>query len=281
MLESLLEQLDPIFSKIQTHQFLLSIVHICEILLIGLIVLKLVDAGLKGIWARVSSHDILGRTRVEQRTETLRHIVRSVGRIVIWGAAIMMIIHEFGVDTGPLLTGAGILGLAVGFGAQALVKDVITGFFILLEDQYGVGDSVRIGDLEGVVEDMSLRTTILRNFEGHIHVIPNGAVSSVTVTTRDWARAVVDITVPHNVEIARLFNVLEGSESLIAEKMKDQVLDKPRILGIEKFSDEGATVRMAVKTLPLKRAEVTREWRRLIREVLDKEGIELSQKKEI
>src|SRR5678815_3509005 len=98
---------------------------------------------------------------------------------------------------------------------------------------------------------MSLRTTILRNFEGHIHVIPNGAVSSVTVTTRDWARAVVDITVPHNVEIARLFNVLEGSESLIAEKMKDQVLDKPRILGIEKFSDEGATVPVSYTHLTL------------------------------
>jgi len=281
MLESLLKELDPIYSKIHDHQFLLSLIHIFEILLIGLIVLKLVDAGFKGIWARVSSHDILGRTRVEQRTETLRHIVRSVGRIVIWGAAIMMIIHEFGIDTGPLLTGAGILGLAVGFGAQTLVKDVITGFFILLEDQYGVGDSVRIADLEGTVEDMSLRTTVLRNFEGHIHVIPNGAVSSVTVTTRDWARSVVDITVPHNVEIARLFKVLEGSGVLLEEKLKNLVLDKPKILGIEKLSDDGATVRMAVKTLPLKRAEVTREWRLLIRQVLDKEGIELSQKKEI
>jgi small conductance mechanosensitive channel len=128
---------------------------------------------------------------------------------------------------------------------------------------------------------MSLRTTILRNFEGHIHVIPNGTVSSVTVTTRDWARAVVDITVPHNVNISRLFGFLESSGNRLLEEFKEQVLDRPAILGIEKLSDQGATVRLAVKTLPSKQAELTREWRRLIREVLDNEGIELSQKKEI
>jgi small conductance mechanosensitive channel len=281
MPESLLSWFRLIYTQVFLNSFLLGLLHIFEILIIGLIVLRLVDTALKRVWDKVASHDILGRSRVEQRTETLRHIVGSVGRIVVWGAAILMIIHEFGVDTGPLLTGAGILGLAVGFGAQSLVKDVIAGFFILLEDQYAVGDSVRIGEHDGTVEYMSLRTTILRNFEGHIHVIPNGTVSSVTVTTRDWARAVVDITVPHNVNISRLFGLLESSGTRLLEEFKEQVLDRPAILGIEKLSDQGATVRLAVKTLPSKQAELTREWRRLIREVLDNEGIELSQKKEI
>jgi small conductance mechanosensitive channel len=281
MPESLLSWFRLIYAQVFLNSFLLGLLHIFEILLIGLIVLRLVDTALKRVWDKVVSQNILGRSRVEQRTETLRHIVGSVGRIVIWGAALLMIIHEFGVDTGPLLTGAGILGLAVGFGAQSLVKDVIAGFFILLEDQYAVGDSVRIGEHDGTVEYMSLRTTILRNFEGHIHVIPNGTVSSVTVTTRDWARAVVDITVPHNVNISRLFGLLESSGTRLLEEFKEQVLDRPAILGIEKLSDQGATVRLAVKTLPSKQAELTREWRRLIREVLDNEGIELSQKKEI
>jgi len=250
--------------------------HIAFILIAGLFALKLVDSALRRVWGIVPAGDT-GRSRVEQRTETLRHIVGSVGRILIWGIAILMIIHEFGIDTGPLLTGAGILGLAVGFGAQSMVKDVISGFFILLEDQYGVGDAIRIGDQDGVVEHMTLRITILRNFEGHVHVIPNGVISTVTVMTRDWARAVVDITVPHNVEIGRLFHILEKAGGQLFSDMKEQMMDKPEILGIEKLSNEGATVRMAVKTFPAKRAVVTREWRRRILEVLDQEGIALSQ----
>ena len=163
------------------------------------------------------------------------------------------------------------------------MKDVISGFFILLEDQYGVGDSVRIGDLEGVVEHMTLRITILRNFEGHVHVIPNGIVTSLTVTTRDWARAVVDITVPHTVEIGNLFRVLEttGDTSVSSEHEGSGDLEKPQILGIEKLSDEGATVRLAVKTTPSKKADVSREWRRMILEALDREGIELATRKGI
>jgi small-conductance mechanosensitive channel len=256
-----------------------AFLRILAILVAGLLTLRLVDSALRR-WAIVPGNQ--GRpSRVENRTETLRHIVGSFGKIVIWGIAILMIVREFKVDTGPLLTGAGILGLAVGFGAQSLVKDVISGFFILFEDQYGVGDSVRIGDMEGVVEHMTLRVTILRNFEGHVHLIPNGSVSSLTVTTRDWARAVVDITVPHNVEIGNLFRVLETTGTRLLDEQKGSVLDKPQILGIEKLSEVGAIVRLAVKTPPTQKAVVSREWRRFILEALDREGIELSTNKGI
>lgn len=260
-------------------KLLVAFLHILAILVAGLLTLRLVDSALRR-WAMVPG--IQGRpSRVENRTETLRHIVGSFGKIVIWGIAILMIVREFKVDTGPLLTGAGILGLAVGFGAQSLVKDVISGFFILFEDQYGVGDSVRIGEMEGVVEHMTLRVTILRNFEGHVHLIPNGSVSSLTVTTRDWARAVVDITVPHDVEIGNLFRVLETTGTRLLDEQKESVLDKPQILGIEKLSEVGAIVRLAVKTPPTQKAVVSREWRRFILEALDREGIELSTNKGI
>jgi small conductance mechanosensitive channel len=256
-----------------------AFLRILAILVAGLLTLRLVDSALRR-WAIVSGNQ--GRpSRVENRTETLRHIVGSFGKIVIWGIAVLMIIREFKLDTGPLLTGAGILGLAVGFGAQSLVKDVISGFFILFEDQYGVGDSIRIGDMEGVVEHMTLRVTVLRNYEGHVHLIPNGSVSSLTVTTRDWARAVVDITVPHNVEIGKLFRVLETTGPLLLDAQKESILDKPQILGIERLSDEGATVRLAVKTFPSSKAVVSREWRRFILEAVEREGIELSMKKGI
>jgi small conductance mechanosensitive channel len=278
MLHSLLERFG-LTNPDNLIELLKGFLHILVILGAGLVTLRLVDSALKR-WAIVPGDH--GRpSRVENRTETLRHIVGSFGKIVIWGIAVLMIIREFKVDTGPLLTGAGILGLAVGFGAQSLVKDVISGFFILFEDQYGVGDSIRIGDMEGVVEHMTLRVTILRNFEGHVHLIPNGSVSSLTVTTRDWARAVVDITVPHSVEIGNLFRVLETTGTLLLEEQKDSVLEKPQILGIERLSDEGATVRLAVKTTPSRKAVVSREWRRIILEALDREGIELSSKKGI
>ena len=275
MLHSLLERFG-LTNPANLLPLIFGLVHIVAILVAGLVALRLVDSALKR-WAIAHARS----SRGENRTETLRHIVGSFGKIVIWGIAILMIMGEFNLKTGPILTGAGILGLAVGFGAQSLVKDVISGFFILLEDQYGVGDAVRIGDLEGAVEHMTLRITILRNFEGHVHVIPNGIVTSLTVTTRDWARAVVDVTVPHNAEIGNLFRVLETTGTRLLGEYKDSVLEKPQILGIERLSDEGATVRMAVKTFPSKKADVSREWRRFVLEALDREGIELSTKKGI
>jgi small-conductance mechanosensitive channel len=275
MLQSLLERFS-LTNPVNLFPLVWGLFHVVVILVAGLVALRLVDSALKR-WAvaRASS------SRGESRTETLRHIVGSFGKIVIWGIAVLMIMGEFNLSTGPILTTAGILGLAVGFGAQSLVKDVISGFFILLEDQYGVGDAVRIGDLEGVVEHMTLRITILRNFEGHVHVIPNGSVSSLTVTTRDWARALVDVTVPHNVEIRNLFRVLETTGTLLLNEQKESILDKPQILGIERLSDEGATVRLAVKTRPSSKAVVSREWRRFILEALEREGIELVMKKGI
>lgn len=265
------------FSSDNFYDLLKSVRYIAVIFFGGRFVLWLLNSALKRIWSIVPAGDRPRITRAEQRTETMRHIVGSVGKIVLWGIVLLTVIGELGYSTG-VLTSAGILSLAVGFGAQSLVKDVISGFFLLLEDQYGVGDVVRIGDQDGTVEHMTLRTTTLRNFEGHVHLIPNGSVTTVTVQTRDWARAVVDITVAHTVEIGRLLRVLEATGPQLHSEMKDMVIESPKILGIEKLSDEGVTVRLAVKTLPFKRAEVARAWRLMIKESVDREGIELLQK---
>src|SRR5438093_11169129 len=122
---------------------------------------------------------------------------------------VLMISSELGFNIGPVLASAGIVGLAVGFGAQSLVKDVISGFFILFEDQFGVGDVVKIGDFTGVVERMTMRATVLRNLEGQVHVVPNGNIPHVTVMTKEWARAVLDVTVRHEEELKRIFYTLE------------------------------------------------------------------------
>jgi small conductance mechanosensitive channel len=247
------------------------------IVVLGIWTLKMVDSLLKRI-ARIVPADESQRARVEHRTETLRHFVRSLGRAVLGIVVILKVAIDLELlDPTEALAGAGIVGLAVGFGAQSLVKDIIAGFFVLLEDQYGVGESVRIGTQEGVVEGMSLRVTILRNADGEVHVIPNGSVQTVTVLSRDWRRALVDIEVSSSEEIGRVFNVLSRIGEGLARDMSGRILDKPAIVGIERMTRAGILIRLAARTHPAQQGEVAHEWRRRIKETFEKEGIRLAE----
>src|SRR5438552_233156 len=254
---------------------LIPLIRIAGILIIAFFVLKILDSALRRLRLLIPSSDAIGGHRVEQRAETLRHIVRSVVKGILIVVVLATIISELGFDIGPILASAGIAGLAIGFGAQSLVKDVISGFFILFEDQYGVGDVVKIGDLSGVVERMTLRATVLRNLEGQVHVIPNGTIHTVTVLTKEWARAVVDVTVPYDQELAKVFEVLQRIGSRLAQDWPDRILEQPAILGVEKLDDTGVTIRQIVKTPAFKQSDVMREWRRRIKEEFDRSGISL------
>jgi moderate conductance mechanosensitive channel len=255
-----------------------SIIHIVSVILIGYIVLKIVDSTLKRLPAFFGPVDSTGRARAQQRTETLRQIVRSISRALLVLIVLLSIGDELGYNIQPILAGAGIVGLAVGFGAQSLVKDVISGFFILVEDQYGVGDVVRIGDFSGVVEMMTLRSTVLRNLEGQVHIVPNGNIQHVTVMTKDWARAVLDVTVRYDEQLSRIFDALDRVGKRLSQDHPDRVLEKPTVLGVEKLDDTGVTVRSIVKTPPFKQADVLREWRRGVKEEFDRCGIQFAQK---
>src|SRR5437867_10551209 len=257
---------------------LIPLIRIAWILIIGLLVLKVIDSGLKRLRLLIPSADVLGVERVEQRTETLRHIIRSVSKGILILVVALTVSSELGFSIAPVLASAGIVGLAVGFGAQSLVKDVISGFFILFEDQFGIGDVVKIGDFTGDVERMTLRATVLRNLEGQVYVVPNGNIQNVTVMTKDWARDVLDLTVSHKEELARVFDVLERIGTRLAQDWPDRVLDQPTVLGVEKLDDSGVTIRSVVKTPPFKQADVLREWRRRVKDEFDKAGIELAQK---
>jgi small conductance mechanosensitive channel len=259
-------------------RFVIPAIHILVILILAYLVLKLINSGLKRLPLIMPPADALGVARVEQRTETLRHIVRSVSKVVVLVVAVLLIAWELGFDTSPLLTGAGIAGLAVGFGAQSLVKDVISGFFILLEDQFGVGDVVKIGDFAGVVERMTLRATVLRNLEGQVHVVPNGNIQNVTVMTKEWARAVLDVTVRHDEQLGKIFDALDRVGKRLAQDWQGRVLETPTCLGVEKLDDTGVTIRSVVKTPPFKQADVLREWRRRVKEEFDRCGIQFAQK---
>jgi small-conductance mechanosensitive channel len=273
MPSSLRELLGPFYSPI-----LILAIRVALILIVAYVILKLIDSALTRLRLLIPSSDVLGVARVEQRTETLRLVVRSVSRAVLILLVVLMISAELGFNIGPVLASAGIVGLAVGFGAQSLVKDVISGFFILFEDQFGIGDVVKIGEFTGVVERMTLRATVLRNLEGQVYVVPNGNIQNVIVMTKEWARAVLDVTVPHKEELARVFDALQRIGLRLAQDWPDRVSERPVVLGIEKLDDSGVTIRSIVKTPPFKKDDVIREWRRLIKEELDREGIELSRK---
>jgi small-conductance mechanosensitive channel len=255
-----------------------AIVRIGGILIIGSVVLRLIDSGLNRLRLIIPSSDSSGVARVQQRTETLRQIVRSVSKGVLITVLTLTVSSELGFDIKPVLAGAGIVGLAVGFGAQSLVKDVISGFFILFEDQFGVGDVVRIGDFSGVVERMTLRATTLRNLEGQVHVVPNGNIQNVTVMTKDWARAVLDVTVSHKEDLAKVTTVLQRIGTQLAQDWPDRVMEQPTVLGIEKLDDSGVTLRCIVKTPAFKQADVLREWRRRLKDEFDRAGIDLPDK---
>jgi small conductance mechanosensitive channel len=213
----------------------------------------------------------------EKRTETLVHIFDTTGKVFITIIAIFMVMKELGMDITPLLTGAGVAGLALGFGAQSLVKDFLSGFFILIENQFRVGDVVRIGEFTGVVERISLRTVVLRDLKGNIHVIPNGEVKAVTNMSYEWSRAVVDIAVSYREDIDRVMNVLNevGKIMIDEEQFKKIMLEKPFVTGINDFSDGQVKFQILVKTLPLMQWEVERELRKRIKSAFDREGIEI------
>lgn len=223
--------------------------------------------------ARSASHG--SRTLEEQRAVTLVGLGRSVGTVLIVAAALFMLLEEMGVAIGTLLAGAGVIGLAISFGAQSLVRDILSGLFILFENQFGVGDVIRTAGVSGTVEKMTLRIVVLRDIEGAMHVIPNGSITTVSNLTRAFSRAVVEVGVGYEEDADRVIDVLR---EIAAEFWKDSdwqplLTEEPTVPGIEAFGEAFLRVRMLATTIPLKQWEVARELRRRIKRRFDAEGI--------
>lgn len=219
--------------------------------------------------------DSITTTR-ERRGRTLSQLLRSFGRVLIITIAILLTFNVF-INIAPILAGAGILGLAVSFGAQSLVRDIISGFFILSENQFGLGDVIEVAGKAGVVEKMSLRVVVLRDLEGAMHIIPNGELKVVTNRTRGWARAVIDIGVPYNVDVDRAITVVRDEA---AQFSNDSVwaiqLDGPlEVLGVESLGESAMVIRTLIKTQPGSQWNAGREFRRRLILRLDREGIQI------
>lgn len=214
----------------------------------------------------------------QKRAQTLSSIARSVATAVLVGVTILLLLEEIGIDIAPLLAAAGIGGLAIGFGAQNLVRDIISGFFMLLEDQVRVGDTVKVGDKSGQVEGIGLRILTLRDFDGSIHMIPNGTITMVTNMTKDYSYSVLRVTVPAREDMDAAMKVLrEIGNSLRQESaFAPQLLADLEIVGIDELTGSYATITIRFKTVPGGQWRITRELRRRIKKAFDDHNIEIA-----
>ncbi len=213
--------------------------------------------------------------RAEQRMNALTSVLRSVAAAVIFTIAGFLVVAEFGVNLAPLLAGAGIVGVALGFGAQSLVKDFLSGMFILVEDQFGVGDIVDLDQqTSGAVEAVSLRTTRLRAVDGTVWHVPNGDIRRVGNKSQHWSRALLDIEVAYETDIEQAKGVIKRVADTLWHE-RDDILEEPEVWGVERLGPSSVVIRLVVKTRPADQYDVSRQLRQRLKETFDAEGIEI------
>lgn len=213
----------------------------------------------------------------KKRTDTLGSVVRYLFNIVIMMIAGAMILGELGIEIGPILAAAGVLGLAVGFGAQSLVKDIISGFFIFLEDQIRVGDVVKIAGKSGIVERMNLKMTILRDLAGNVHFVPNGEINVVTNMTKGYSRYVFDVGVAYREDVDEVMNIMKAVDEEMRNdpEFEKDILEPLEIFGLDQFADSALVIKARTTTKPIKQWRVAREFNRRLKKKFDEKNIEI------
>jgi len=214
---------------------------------------------------------------IEKRTNTLVSIFRGVGRVFIVVIGIMMILSEVGVDIVPVLAGFGIAGIAIGFGAQYLIRDLIAGTFIILENQYRVGDVARVADIAGVVEEVTLRKTVLRDLDGIVHHVPNGEIRTASNFTRHFARVNLDVSVAYDTDLDHAIRVINQVGKALAEdeKWRKAIKSPPQVLRVDNLGDSGIYIKILGDVKPMQQWAVMGELRLRIKKAFDAEGIEI------
>ncbi len=228
------------------------------------------------IIAAVDDGDDATMTAAERRGHTVAELVRSAGRLIILVIVGLLTAGQF-IAIGPLLAAGGLLGLTFSFGAQSLVKDLIAGFFILFENQFGIGDVIEAAGKSGTVERMSLRVTMLRDLRGVLHVVPNGQITTLSNLTRSWSRAVVEVGIGYGTDLDRALGVFRDElASFQADtEWRSRLEGASEVLGVEQLGEHGVVIRSLLRTAPGAQWEVAREFRRRIKNRLDAEGIEI------
>lgn len=267
-----LEQLSPWVANLVRVLFILGAAYVAAI-----VIRRLVRGARSSIVALMLRHAGGSPFELEKQANTIIGIVRKSVISLIWGIAVVMALREVGFDITPILAGAGVVGLAVGFGAQNLVRDVISGFFMLVENQIRVNDVAVINGTGGLVEEINLRTTVLRSLDGVVHIFPNGTITTLSNMTREYSYYVFDIGVAYKEDTDHVTEVLRE----IAERLRhdaafaDFILEPLEVLGVDRFADSAVIIRARIKTKPVQQWMVGREMNRRIKKRFDELGIEI------
>ncbi len=260
--------------------FLGSGITILIILLLAYITYRVIKVSIPRLVDR--SVTVRGKKRrakeeLAKRSQTLSRFLTGIASIILIFIALLMILSELTIEIGPILASAGVLGIAIGFGAQSLIKDYLNGLFIILEDQYNKGDVAKIAGIAGLVEDVNLRRTVLRDLDGIVHSIPNGQITTTSNYTRDWARVNLDISVGYGEDLERVTKVINrvGKELAEDEYFGPLIKKPPQMLRVNKFGDSGIDIKILGETKPMKQWETTGELRKRLKVAFDEEGIEI------
>jgi small-conductance mechanosensitive channel len=251
--------------------------RIVALLLMAFVIVRLVSAVIVRAERDLDVGSGLDALERRKRAQTIASLARRALSGLIWSCAVLIVLRELDVDITPVLAGAGILGLAVGFGAQTLVRDVITGFFLIVEDQVRVGDVATVNGIGGLVEQINLRTIVLRDLEGVVHVIPNGEIKTLANRTKDYAYYVIDLGIEYEADIDQVIGLVQeaGRDLLADPRFAPSILEPVEVLGLDAFTESAVTLKVRIKTVPLKQWEVGRELRRRIKRVMDRAGVRI------
>ena len=269
------------FSGVQWEDIIFSGLRILLILVVVWVGMRVIRGALQRLEKKLADpnkvEDPVQAQEVAKRADTLVRLLRQGILIIIWVMASLIILRELGMDITPILASAGILGLAVGFGAQNLVRDVISGFFIILENQARVGDVAIINGEAGIVEGINFRTTVLRDLSGTVHIFPNGGISSLANMTRDWSAYLLDMGVAYKEDTDHVIAVMRrvAGELRTDEYFGPLTLQDMEVFGVQQFADSAVVIRVRLRTRPMHQWEVGREYLRRIKKAFDDEGIEI------
>ena len=275
-----MDLINLIVEKFDWQTLLFTSLRILLVLILVWALLLAARIGLRRLEQRLIRRSETGTeplTEAAKRADTLIRLLRQGITVIIWVIALLIILRELGVDIAPILASAGILGLAVGFGAQNLVRDVIAGFFIILENQVRLGDVAIINGTGGLVEAINFRTLVLRDLAGTVHVFPNGTITTLSNMTREWSGYVFDIGVAYKEDVDTVIGIIrEVGEELAADEQFGPLIVEPiEVFGLDNFADSAVVIKGRLKTRPIQQWAVGREFRRRLKYAFDERGIEI------
>jgi len=243
--------------------------------ILRIVLSKVIEKTVRRAIGQTGQH--LSKEAEEKRENTLIKILNGTLKVVVWIFAVMMILSNVGVEIGPLLAAAGIAGVAIGFGGQYLIRDLISGFFIIIENQYRVGDAVSFGEINGVVEDISLRMTTLRDLDGIVHHIPHGEITKVSNLSKGFSRVNLNVGVAYESDLEKVIEVINKVGLELAEdpEWKDKIKSEPKFLRVDNLGDSSIELKILGDTNPMAQWAVTGELRKRLKSAFDKEGISM------